>query len=199
VLGVFSFNGNKILTTSGGGMLVSDRTEWIATARSLASQARDPAPHYEHTKVGYNYRLSNLLAAVGRGQLRVLDDRVAARRRNFETYLKALSGQPGWTFMPEAPYGTATRWLTCATIDPRAGMDREILRTALERADIEARPVWKPMHLQRAYSSAEIYGGTVGRHLFETGICLPSGSNLTNADMQRVLDVIGKVSESRQA
>jgi dTDP-4-amino-4,6-dideoxygalactose transaminase len=190
VLGVFSFNGNKILTTSGGGMLVSDRSELISAARHLASQARDPAPHYEHSKVGYNYRLSNLLAAVGRGQLRVLSERVAARRDHFAFYEKALGGLEGWAFMPEAPYGRATRWLTCATLSAQSGADRETVRLALERADIEARPVWKPMHLQPMCAGLRIYGGAVGRRLFETGLCLPSGSNLSAEDRQRVVDVV---------
>jgi len=190
-LAAFSFNGNKILTTSGGGMLVSSRTDWIVQARQLASQARDPAPHYQHSKIGYNYRLSNLLAAIGRGQLRALPDKVAARRRNFEVYRAALGDLPGWSFMPEAPTGACTRWLTCATIDPHAfGADCEVVRQALERADIEARPLWKPMHMQPIFSECPIYGGAVGRQLFETGLCLPSGSGLTSADQARVVEVV---------
>jgi len=196
VMAAFSFNGNKILTTSGGGMLVSARADWVAEARSLASQARDPASHYQHSKVGYNYRLSNLLAAVGRGQLRVLPDRVAARRSNFDWYYSRLRGMSGWTFMPEAPYGTSTRWLTCVTIDPAAGPDREAVRAALERDNIEARPLWKPMHMQPIYAECPVYGGRVGRHLFETGLCLPSGSALTEADRERILAVILGATES---
>jgi pyridoxal phosphate-dependent aminotransferase EpsN len=196
---VFSFNGNKILTTSGGGMLVSNNAEWIAAARNLASQARDPAPHYEHSKVGYNYRLSNLLAAIGRGQLRVLAERVAARRANFDHYQRALGGLPGWSFMPEASYGTATRWLTCALIDPSAGVSREEVRLALEREAIEARPLWKPMHLQPVYASCPTYGGAVGRRLFEIGLCLPSGSNLTDDDRARILKVVRETAEGRRA
>ena len=191
LLAAFSFNGNKILTTSGGGMLVSARTDWIAEARQLASQARDPAPHYQHSKVGYNYRLSNLLAAIGRGQLRVLSERVAARRRNFDAYRAALGDLPGWSFMPEASTGTSTRWLTCVTIDPREnGADREVVREALAREDIEARPLWKPMHMQPIFSECPIYGGAVGRALFESGLCLPSGSALEAGDRARVIDVI---------
>jgi len=191
LLAAFSFNGNKILTTSGGGMLVSARTDWIVEARQLASQARDPAPHYQHSKVGYNYRLSNLLAAIGRGQLLALSDRVAARRRNFDAYREALGDLPGWSFMPEAPTGLSTRWLTCVTIDPRqSGIDREAIREALERADIEARPLWKPMHMQPVFSECPIYGGTVGRQLFETGLCLPSGSALAAADRARIVEII---------
>ena len=193
VLGVFSFNGNKILTTSGGGMLVSDNAAWIAKARKLATQARDPAPHYQHSEIGYNYRLSNLLAAVGRGQLRVLGSRVAARRANFAWYERHLGGRPGWAFMPEADYGTATRWLTCVTIDPGvAAVDREGVRLALANDDIEARPLWKPMHLQPVFSRCRVYGGRVGRRLFETGLCLPSGSALTEAERARVLAVIDR-------
>ena len=191
LLAAFSFNGNKILTTSGGGMLASARKDWIAEARNLASQARDPAPHYQHSKVGYNYRLSNLLAAVGRGQLLSLSERVAARRHNFEVYHAALGDLPGWAFMPEAPTGISNRWLTCATIDPRqSGIDREAIRQALERADIEARPLWKPMHMQPVFSECPIYGGSVGRQLFETGICLPSGSALTVGERARIIETI---------
>jgi dTDP-4-amino-4,6-dideoxygalactose transaminase len=190
VLGVFSFNGNKILTTSGGGMLVSDRAELISAARQLASQARDPAPHYEHSRVGYNYRLSNLLAAVGRGQLRVLGERVAARRANFDYYRQTLGGLEGWSFMPEAPYGVGTRWLTCVTLSPEARVDRETVRLALERANIESRPLWKPMHMQPVCAGLPVYGGGVGRRLFEIGLCLPSGSNLSNEQRQLVAEVI---------
>ena len=186
--GVFSFNGNKILTTSGGGVLLSNDAAAIAEARTLASQARDPAPHYQHSKVGYNYRLSNLLAAVGRGQLRVLDSRVAARRANHAWYRERLGDRPGWSFMPEASYGTCTRWLTCVTVDPAvAGVDRETLRLALAEDDIEARPLWKPMHMQPVFEECRVFGGAVGRHLFETGLCLPSGSSLTEAERARVL------------
>ncbi len=189
--GAFSFNGNKILTTSGGGMLVSDDEEGIARARFLASQARDSAPHYEHSVVGYNYRLSNLLAAVGRAQLEVLDDRVAARRRNFSIYDERLSDLPGLRFMPEADFGTATRWLTCLTIDPRAfGADREAVRLALEAENIESRPVWKPMHLQPVFAGCRVRGGDVSRRLFEQGLCLPSGSSLSSEDLERVVSVV---------
>jgi pyridoxal phosphate-dependent aminotransferase EpsN len=190
--GVFSFNGNKIITTAGGGMLVSADPEFIAHARKLATQARDPAPHYEHSEVGFNYRMSNILAAIGRGQLRVLGDRVAARRRNFASYAEALGDVPGIQFMPEAPWGTHTRWLTTLTIDPRAfGADREAVRLALDAAGIEARPVWKPMHLQPLYAQSEIIGGgDVADDLYARGLCLPSGSNLTQTDLERVVAVI---------
>jgi dTDP-4-amino-4,6-dideoxygalactose transaminase len=187
--GVFSFNGNKVLTTSGGGALVSDDGEAIARARKLASQAREPVVHYEHRELGFNYRLSNLLAAVGRGQLRVLGERVAARRRTFERYREALADLPGIGFMPEAPYGRPSRWLTCVTIDPAAaGVDREGVRLALEAADVEARPLWKPMHLQPVFAGCEAVGGAVAEGLFERGLCLPSGSSLTDADRERVVE-----------
>lgn len=192
--GVFSFNGNKILTTSGGGMLVSEDEEAIARARFLASQARESAPHYEHSTVGYNYRLSNLLAAVGRGQLQVLEDRVAARRGNFDFYHQHLGDLPGIDFMPEADYGRATRWLTCITVDPqRFGADREAIRLALEAVNIEARPVWKPMHLQPVFAGCRVRGGSVAQELFARGLCLPSGSSLTAGDLERVVEVVRRV------
>lgn len=192
--GIFSFNGNKIITTSGGGMLVSEDECLIAHARKLATQARETAPHYEHTEVGYNYRMSNVLAAIGRGQLTVLEDRVQARRRNFDFYTEALADLPGIEFMPEAPWGRHSRWLTCITVDPdEAGVSRERLRLALEAENIEARPVWKPMHLQPVFAGCEVYGRTVAADLFERGLCLPSGSNLVQADLERVASVIRRV------
>jgi dTDP-4-amino-4,6-dideoxygalactose transaminase len=187
--GIFSFNGNKIITTSGGGMLVSSNGELIAHARKLATHAREPAPHYEHTEIGYNYRMSNILAAIGRAQLEVLQARVVARRRNFECYVQTLADLPGVSFMPEAPWGRATRWLTCILVDPgQYGADRDTIRLALEREDIEARPLWKPMHLQPVFraSGCESVGGAVAEALFARGLCLPSGSNLTEADLARV-------------
>jgi dTDP-4-amino-4,6-dideoxygalactose transaminase len=189
--GIFSFNGNKIITTSGGGMLVSDDAEVIARARKLATQARDPAPHYQHSEIGYNYRMSNVLAGIGRAQLRVLEERVEARRRNFRVYFEALGDLPGVEFMPEAPWGRHTRWLTTLMIDPaRFGADREELRLALEANNIEARPVWKPMHLQPVFAHYDVVGGAVAEDLFERGLCLPSGSNLTERDLERVVDVV---------
>jgi pyridoxal phosphate-dependent aminotransferase EpsN len=195
--GIYSFNGNKIITTSGGGMLVAADEGLIARARKLATQARDPAPHYEHSEIGYNYRLSNLLAGIGRGQLRVLEARVAARRRNFERYAEALADLPGIAFMPEAPWGRSTRWLTCITIDPEEfGADRETVRLALEAEEIESRPVWKPMHLQPVYAAYESVGGAVAEHLFTHGLCLPSGSNLSSAELERVVAVIRRVARA---
>ncbi len=189
--GIYSFNGNKIITTSGGGMLVSDDEALIQRARYLATQARDPAAHYQHSCVGYNYRLSNVLAAIGRGQLRVLDERIKARRRNTAAYLAKLGDLPGLTFMPEAEYGHSTRWLTCVLIDPaKFGADREAVRLALEAANIEARPVWKPLHMQPLFAGNERIGGRVAETLFATGLCLPSGSSLQEEDIERVVGVV---------
>ncbi len=195
--GIFSFNGNKIITTSGGGMLVTGDADLAAHARKLATQARDAAPHYEHSEVGFNYRLSNVLAGIGRGQLRVLDDRVDARRDHFAYYEEHLGDLPGVAFMPEAPWGRATRWLTCLTIDPDAfGADRERVRLALEGENVEARPVWKPMHRQPVYAAYEAVGGAVADKLFERGLCLPSGSSLTSEDRERVVGLVRSVHEA---
>jgi pyridoxal phosphate-dependent aminotransferase EpsN len=189
-VGVFSFNGNKIITTSGGGMLVSDDEALVRHARKLATQAREPVPHYEHTEVGYNYRLSNILAAIGRGQLEVLEDRVAARRRVFSRYEAALRDVPGLAFMPEATWGRHTRWLTTLTLDPTIGGVRpEQLRLELGAHDIEARPVWKPMHLQPVFRGCPRIGGPVAEGLFTNGLCLPSSSNLSPVDQDRVIEV----------
>lgn len=191
LLGAFSFNGNKIITTSGGGMLVSDDERLIARARKLATQAREPVPHYEHTEIGYNYRMSNVLAGIGRAQLKVLEERVQARRRIFEYYYRHLSDLPGIEFMPEAPWGRHTRWLTTLTIDPKKfGATREDVRLALEAANIESRPVWKPMHLQPVYAGYETFGGAVAERLFRDGLCLPSSSQLTEEELSRVVQVI---------
>jgi dTDP-4-amino-4,6-dideoxygalactose transaminase len=188
---VFSFNGNKVITTGGGGMLVSRNREWIEHARKLSTQAREPAPHYEHVEIGFNYRLSNLLAAVGRAQLEVLPERVAARRRVNERYRELLAGTPGISFMPEAAYGRRNCWLTCIVVDPEeAGTDRERIRTALEAEDVESRPLWKPMHLQPIFRDAPVYGGAVSTGLFERGLCLPSGSALGEADQRRVAEIL---------
>jgi len=197
-LAILSFNGNKIITTSGGGMLLGHRKEWIDRARWLASQAREPAPHYEHRVVGYNYRLSNLLAAVGRAQLGDLDRRVTARRANNAFYRRTVGQLPGWEIMPEAPYGRSSCWLTCATIDPaRAVADRDVVIDALARADIEARPVWKPMHLQPVFEGCTVLSRTVADELFANGICLPSGSRLTEAELARIADVTRSVPATR--
>jgi pyridoxal phosphate-dependent aminotransferase EpsN len=190
-LAAFSFNGNKIITTSGGGMLVSDDREWIEHARKLATQAREPVPHYEHVEIGFNYRMSNLLAALGRAQLETLPARVAARRRIRDRYRELLAEAPGISFMPEAEHGTSNAWLTCVVVDPDAfGADREAIRLALEAEDIEGRPLWKPMHLQPVFGSHEVYGGDVGARLFDRGLCLPSGSALTDEEQDRVVATV---------
>jgi dTDP-4-amino-4,6-dideoxygalactose transaminase len=187
----FSFNGNKIITTSGGGMLVSHRRDIADRARHLATQARDPAPHYQHSEIGYNYRLSNILAALGRGQLRSLPAKLVRRRTVNDRYRAALSQLPGLQFMPEAAYGRSNCWLTCVTVDPSGfGASREDIRLALEAEDIESRPIWKPMHLQPVFSACSMAGGSVAEDLFDRGLCLPSGSNLTPAQQTRVIDTL---------
>jgi dTDP-4-amino-4,6-dideoxygalactose transaminase len=189
--GCFSFNGNKILTTSGGGMLVCPDKQSAQRARFLATQARDPAPHYEHSEVGYNYRLSNLLAAIGRGQLSVLQDRVERRRENCASYQAALGELPGITFMPEPEEFYSTRWLTCIVVAPdQFGATREDIRLALERENIESRPIWKPMHMQPVFQKCRVCGGRFSEQLFRDGLCLPSGSSLTDSDQQRVIDIV---------
>jgi dTDP-4-amino-4,6-dideoxygalactose transaminase len=199
-IGCFSFNGNKIITTGGGGMLVTSRKDWADRARYLASQARDPQPHYEHSEVGYNYRMSNLLAAVGRGQLRELDDRIERRRAIFRFYEVALGDVPGIGFMPEHPAGRSSRWLTCITVDPeQRGVTRDDIRLALERQNIESRPVWKPMHLQPAFAGCRVRGGAVSEQLFRDGLCLPSGSNLGEKDLRRIVEVIRGVARPTTA
>lgn len=190
-MNVLSFNGNKIITTSGGGMLLSDDATWTDRARFLATQAREPAPHYQHEHVGYNYRLSNLLAAVGRGQLGVLDERVAARRANFQYYAQALGALPGVTMMPLDPRGEPNCWLSCLTVDDEAfGCDREAIRLKLAEHDIESRPLWKPMHLQPVFAEARRVGGAVSEALFAQGLCLPSGSALTGAERAQIADLV---------
>jgi dTDP-4-amino-4,6-dideoxygalactose transaminase len=231
---VYSFNGNKIITTSGGGMLASDDKGLIEQARKLSQQAREDFPHYEHTEIGYNYRMSNILAAIGRGQLRVLDERVKKRREIFDYYKEALGDLPGIEFMPEPEWSRSNRWLTVILITPEEfGADREEVRLALAKENIEARPVWKPMHLQpvfrvvaqsrklKAQSKAQntyevkvvggtsrgqksdvrgqggkqrfqarMVGGKVSEDLFERGLCLPSGTAMTEGDLERVVETI---------
>jgi dTDP-4-amino-4,6-dideoxygalactose transaminase len=193
-IGVLSFNGNKIITTSSGGALLTADPAQADKARFWATQARDPAPHYQHSELGHNYRMSNLLAALGRAQLEALPGRVARRRAINAWYRQALAGEPGIDFMPQVDDGTPTCWLTCITVDPGAfGATREDIRLALERCDIEARPVWKPMHLQPLYAGCRVRGGAVAERLFETGLCLPSGSNLSEADLERIAAAIRAV------
>jgi dTDP-4-amino-4,6-dideoxygalactose transaminase len=189
--GVFSFNGNKIITTSGGGMLVSSDESLVDRARHLATQAREPEAHYEHIDLGFNYRLSNLLAALGVAQLRGLDRRIARRRAINESYRSALGSVPGISFMPRAEYGEPNYWLTCVRVDRAVyGATPEEIRVALEAHDIEARPTWKPLHLQPLFADTPMVGGGVADRIFEQGLCLPSGSTLSDADLGRVVEVI---------
>lgn len=188
-IGVLSFNGNKIITTSGGGALVAKDPELVDKARFLATQARDPAPHYQHSHIGYNYRMSNVCAGIGRGQMEVLTARVKQRRDNYRRYLDALGSIPGITFLPEPDGLFSNRWLTTIRVDPAGtdGVSREDIRTALEKENIESRPLWKPMHLQPVFKEAPFYGDGVSERLFEQGLCLPSGSNMTEEEQSRVI------------
>lgn len=193
-LGILSFNGNKIITTSGGGMLVSNNKDWIEKARFLSTQARDAAPYYQHSQIGYNYKLSNLLAAVGRAQLKVLNQRVKQRRANNEFYRREMEDLRGISFMPQCDYGKWNAWLTCILVDSSiAGVTSEEIRVELEHHNIEARPVWKPMHLQPVFASCQYFGGDVAADLFNRGLCLPSGSALSEEDKQRVVSIIRKM------
>ncbi|SES88380.1 pyridoxal phosphate-dependent aminotransferase EpsN [Oceanobacillus limi] len=193
--GIYSFNGNKIITTSGGGALVSNDIEALDKSRFLSTQARNPAIHYEHSEVGYNYRMSNIVAGIGRGQLEVLDERVRARREIFDRYYEALSDIPGFDFQPELEETISNRWLTALTIDPtQAGIDRTEIIQLLGDENIEARPVWKPMHLQPLFASTKYYpheeGDSMSDRLFDHGVCLPSGSNLSEEDQNRIIRLI---------
>jgi dTDP-4-amino-4,6-dideoxygalactose transaminase len=188
---ILSFNGNKIITTGGGGMVLSDDAGLVATARHLATQARDPAPHYEHSAIGYNYRMGNLAAALGRGQLMHLTEKVARRREIAATYRAAFAEVDGIDVMADAPTGIPTNWLTVVRVDAATfGAGPADVREHLESLDIEARPSWKPMHLQPVFASADTVGGNVAKELFATGLCLPSGSSLSEADQQRVIDAV---------
>jgi dTDP-4-amino-4,6-dideoxygalactose transaminase len=190
-MAVLSFNGNKIITTSGGGMLVSMDKALINKGRFLATQARDPAPHYQHSTIGYNYRMSNVLAALGRGQLLAIDERISARRKAFDYYRNGLRETNGIRFMPEASYGIGNRWLTCILIEPQEfGATREEVRLALEADEIESRPIWKPMHMQPVFRDCHKRGGEVAEEIFTKGLCLPSGSSLSHADQDRVIEII---------
>jgi len=197
--GVLSFNGNKIITTSGGGALLSEDAEMIEKARFLATQARDAAPHYQHSQIGYNYRMSNVLAGIGRGQLEVLNDRVAARRKNFEKYRQYFSNinKQGFEirFQEEQAGYFSNRWLTCILVDPakNKGLTREVIRLAMEAENIETRPLWKPMHQQPIFASSKSYLNGVSDNLFENGLCLPSGSNLTEEDFFRIFDCLDTI------
>jgi len=190
-IGVFSFNGNKIITTTGGGMLVSSNAAWVKKARFWSQQARDPGLAYEHSEMGYNYRMSNVLAGIGRGQLEVLDLRVNQRRAIAFRYRDAFADLPGITLMPQAPYGLHTNWLSCFLIDEREfGSSRDALIRALDQANVESRPLWKPMHLQPLYAGCERYGGEVAEDLFKRGICLPSSSSLSEEDQLYVINCV---------
>ncbi len=191
-LSVLSFNGNKIITTSGGGMLLSQDRSLVERARKLATQAREPAAHYEHREVGFNYRMSNVLAGIGRGQLKVLADRVRRRRELFEAYRAALQDVPGLHWMPEPPGSVSTRWLSCLVLDgPGGPARRDAVLRRLERHAIEARPVWKPMHQQPLFAGAPYFAHApdqdVSAGLFAAGLCLPSGTNLTDAQVERIV------------
>jgi pyridoxal phosphate-dependent aminotransferase EpsN len=191
--GVYSFNGNKIVTTTGGGMLVSRDQAWVDKARFWSQQARDAALWYEHSELGYNYRMSNVLAGIGRGQLEVLDLRIQQRRAIAFRYRDAFADLPGVSLMPQAPYGLHTNWLSCFLIEEREfGCSRDDLIGALNAANIESRPVWKPMHLQPLYAHSEHFGGAVAEDLFRRGICLPSSSSLTDEQQLHVVNVVRK-------
>ena len=197
--GVLSFNGNKIITTSGGGALLSENAEMIEKARFLATQSRDSAPHYQHSHIGYNYRMSNVLAGIGRGQLEVLNDRVEARRNNFERYRKYFSKHNNARFtikFQETPIGYySNRWLTCILVDPvlNNGLTREVIRLSLEEDNIESRPLWKPMHQQPIFADCKSYLNGVSDKLFEDGLCLPSGSNLTEEEFDRIFESLDHI------
>jgi dTDP-4-amino-4,6-dideoxygalactose transaminase len=191
--GVISFNGNKIITTSGGGMLLSNSIRKIEKAKFYATQARDNAPHYQHSEIGYNYRMSNILAGIGRGQMEVLEDRIQQRRENFAYYKEALSDIPGISFLKESKGTKSNRWLTIIVVDPSKtfkSINREDIRLALEKANIESRPLWKPMHMQPLFEKMPYFGKGIAMKLFKNGLCLPSGSNLTLAQKNRVVEVI---------
>lgn len=187
-LGILSFNGNKIITTSGGGALISENEEYIKKARFLATQARDNAPHYEHTHIGYNYRMSNVCAGIGRGQMEVLQDRVEQRRKNFDFYKEQLGDLKGVSFLEEPAGYYSNRWLSTILVDPAtSGTNREEIRLHLDKDNIESRPLWKPMHMQPVFKGAPYYGSGVSEELFANGLCIPSGSNLTEEDLKRVV------------
>lgn len=198
-MGVYSFNGNKIITTSGGGALASNDTDLIAKSRFLATQARDAAPHYQHTHIGYNYRMSNITAGIGRGQMKVLDDHIALRRQNHMFYQEIFKEMEGVTVFTEPSDDYySNHWLSCVVVDPSktGGISREDLRLAMEKENIECRPLWKPMHMQPVFADCPFYGDGTAERLFETGLCLPSGSNMTDEDRERIATVLKEVFKS---
>lgn len=188
-----SFNGNKIITTSGGGALVAKNKNMAERAIFLATQARDAAPHYQHSEIGYNYRMSNICAGIGRGQMEVLDRHIALRRANFEFYKKAFAGISSVSFLEEPKGYFSNRWLSCILVNPESGITRETIRLALEAENIESRPLWKPMHLQPVFSESPFYGAKISEELFNNGLCLPSGSNLKAEELDRTVSVILEV------
>jgi pyridoxal phosphate-dependent aminotransferase EpsN len=197
-IAAFSFNGNKIITTSGGGMLSAASQALVDRARHWSTQAREPGLAYHHTEIGYNYRLSNVLAGIGRGQLAVLDERVRQRRAVAFRYRDGFAGLPGIALMPQAPYGLHTNWLSCFLVDrEQLGVSRDQIVEGLAALDIESRPLWKPMHLQPLYRNCACFGGAVAEHLFERGLCLPSSSNLAPADQDRVIEAIWRLARGR--
>jgi dTDP-4-amino-4,6-dideoxygalactose transaminase len=198
-MGILSFNGNKLITTSGGGAMISNDSELIEKARFLATQARDQAPHYQHSEIGYNYRLSNILAGIGRGQMEVVDEWIRLRRKNFDFYYSHLSSLPGIEFIQEPGESYfSNRWLTTILIDPeKAGVSKEVVRDQLEKENIETRFLWKPMHLQPVFRECPACVNGVSERLFNTGLCLPSGSNLTEKERDRVLELLLKCFKSR--
>ena len=190
-IGIYSFNGNKIITTSGGGAMVSNREDWIQKAKFLSTQARDTAPHYQHSEIGYNYRLSNVCAGIGRGQLKVLDERVNHRREVFNFYQNAFKTVSYISFQTELPGSYSNRWLTTLLLDPSyTKTSREDIRLALEKNNIESRPLWKPMHLQPVFKEVPYYGTSVSETLFDNGLCLPSGSSLIEEDLDRISKIV---------
>jgi dTDP-4-amino-4,6-dideoxygalactose transaminase len=193
VISALSFNGNKIITTSGGGALVAHSKELAQKATFLATQARDAAPHYEHSHIGYNYRMSNICAGIGRGQMEVLANRVEQRRAVYNRYYNKMKNLKGVSFVDEPAGYFSNRWLTTILIDPASGITRETLRLALEQDNIESRPLWKPMHMQPIFADAPFHGDGTSERLFRDGLCLPSGSNLTDADFERIFKVIDTV------
>ncbi|GAA4311525.1 DegT/DnrJ/EryC1/StrS family aminotransferase [Compostibacter hankyongensis] len=195
IMSILSFNGNKIITTSGGGALISKKQSLIDTARFLATQARDAAPHYEHSHIGYNYRMSNICAGIGRGQMEVLDLRVKQRRENFDKYREILKDLPGISFLSEPDGFFSNRWLTTILVNPHqsGGITREDIRLELEKNNIESRPLWKPMHLQPIFKDAPFYGDGTSEQLFDRGLCLPSASNLSVSDQKNITDIIQRI------
>jgi len=193
-MGILSFNGNKIITTSGGGALIADDEEMIMKAKFLSTQARDKAPHYQHSQIGYNYRMSNVLAGIGRGQMEVIEDRIRKRRDNFFFYRESLAKFEGLSFLEEPKKSYySNHWLTTILIDPiKAGTTREVLQQELEKENIESRPLWKPMHMQPVFSSCPAYLNGISEELFKKGLCLPSGSNMSDDDRTRVINSIDK-------